>query len=48
MPPGTYWSDAKERYIRPDDPEWSREGYEKATGERWNLEDDGENGSPMH
>jgi hypothetical protein len=48
MPPGTYWSDTKERYVRPDDPEWSRDDYQKATGERWDLEGDSDDGSQMH
>jgi hypothetical protein len=40
MPPGTYWSAEEERYIRPDDPKWTRAGYEGATGDRWDLDDD--------
>lgn len=45
MPKGTYWDKEKEAYVQPDDEEWSAEGYEAATGEKWDpgpLDDDDE------
>jgi hypothetical protein len=45
MPPGTYWSEADNAYIRPGDPKWTKEGYESTAGERWDLSDDGSDGS---
>lgn len=41
MPPGTYWSEEQKRYVRPDDEEWSSEGYANCTGEKWEPEDEG-------
>lgn len=41
MPPGTYWSEEDNRYVAPDDPTWTQEGYEAAAPEdRWDLKDD--------
>lgn len=45
MPRGTYFDKEKDRYVQPDDEEWSVEGYEAATGEKWDagpLDDDDE------
>ena len=39
MPPGTYWSDEHDRYLQPDDPDWTREGYETAENDRWPFDD---------
>lgn len=39
MPPGTYWCPNEEKYMRPGDPKWTKEGYEAAAGERWDLDD---------
>lgn len=35
MPPGTYYSEALERYIEPGHPDWSAEEYTRVTGEPW-------------
>lgn len=48
MPPGTYWSEPHNAYIRPDNEEWTKEGYESASDERWDLDDDGDDGGQVH
>lgn len=42
-PTGTYFDDERNRYVQPDDDAWSAEGYEAATGQKWDpgpVEDD--------
>jgi len=51
MPEGTYWSEGANRYLKPDDADWTREGYEQAAGERWEYtdgEDEDDGGEQVH
>lgn len=40
MPPGTYFSKLLERHIGPEHPDWKKEEYEAATGEKWEAPED--------
>jgi hypothetical protein len=50
MPAGTYWSEAHNRYVKPDDADWTKQGYESAAGERWEYadEDEDDGGEQIH
>lgn len=53
MPEGTYWSEGANRYLKPDDADWTKEGYEQAAGERWeyadaDAEDEDDSGEQIH
>ena len=52
MPRGTYYDKEQEKYVEPDDEEWSAENYEKHTGEKWDPgslgDDDDDSGDRLH
>lgn len=52
MPKGTYFDKEHDKHIEPDDEMWSAEGYEKATGEKWDPgpleDDDDDDGETVH
>jgi hypothetical protein len=47
MPAGTYWDEERGVYLRPDNADWTKDGYESAAGQRWDFADD-DGGDQMH
>lgn len=41
LPRGAYWHEDLRRFVEPEHPDWSAEGYEAATGQPWRGRDDG-------
>lgn len=51
FPPGTYWDTDAQEYVQPDDERWTAQGYQRCTGERWDLPDESdepEGGGRVH
>lgn len=48
LPPGTYFHKELSRYIEPDHPDWTEEGYEKATGQKWDSSVEEPDPNPIH
>lgn len=45
LPAGAYWHDELRRYVEPDHPDWTPEGYEAATGHPWRDPEDEQGGT---